>query len=378
MVKNRRFKNTLAIIASIKVTAVCLAVLVLLVAWGTVYQADHGLYQAQQKFFHSWFFFIFGFIPFPGTVLVLFVLFINLLAALFHRIGFKLAKIGNLITHTGIMVLLIGGFFTFYFSRESSLMLKEGETSSLAEAPHSWELAVREQASGDVFAVDTRGLKQGEMLYFPEPGLRLQVEAYYENCEPAAAQGGLRQAGPVLNISGIRALRALPRAGEIADNIPGIVFEIAPAAAANPQVLLYGADEVPTTISSADNRTFSFSLGRKKIVLPLAMTLVDFRVDFYPNSSIPRSFESTVRIKAAGGVAREVVISMNKPLRFRDLTFFQSSYMIDRQGGEYTILAVVRNAGRLLPYIAGIWIFSGLLIHFLVKLTGRRGRVVSG
>lgn len=373
MVKKRSIGNALKIIASIKLAAVCLAILVVLTAWGTVYQADHGLYQAQQKFFHSWFFFIFGFIPFPGTVLVLFVLFINLVAALFYRIGFRLAKIGNLITHTGIMVLLIGGFFTFYFSQEFSLMLKEGETSSLAESSRSWELAVREQKNGDIFAVDTAGLKHGEIIDFPGLSLRLQVEAYYENCAPLSAQPGARQAGPVFNVSGIKALRAMPAAAEISDNMPGLVFKIVPAAVSHPQVLLYGADEAPTTTTGAANRTFSFSLGKKKIALPLALTLVDFRVGFYPNSSIPKSYESTVRIEAGGGVEREVVISMNKPLRYKDLTFFQSSYMIDREGGEYTILAVVRNAGRLLPYIAGIWIFLGLLIHFLLKSAGRGG-----
>lgn len=43
-------------VASMKLTVVCLLLLTTLVVWGTLYQADHGLYQAQQKFFHSWFF----------------------------------------------------------------------------------------------------------------------------------------------------------------------------------------------------------------------------------------------------------------------------------------------------------------------------------
>ena len=101
--------------ASLKLTVVCLLLLIVLVVWGTVYQADHGLYQAQQKFFHSWFFLVFGFIPFPGTVLVMFVLFFNLVNSLFFRLRFHWSNIGNIITHLGIIVLLVGGFFTFYF-----------------------------------------------------------------------------------------------------------------------------------------------------------------------------------------------------------------------------------------------------------------------
>ena len=83
------------------------------------------------------------------------------------------------------------------------------------------------------------------------------------------------------------------------------------------------------------------------------MTLKDFRVEFYPNSDIPKSYGSSVSIQAEGGVARDVKISMNKPLRFKNLTFFQSSYIIGRDGSEYTILAVVKNVGRLLPLRPG-------------------------
>jgi hypothetical protein len=79
-----------------------------------------------------------------------------------------------------------------------------------------------------------------------------------------------------------------------------------------------------------------------------------------------------VTIQAENTVARDVVISMNKPLRFKDYTFFQSSYYIAPDGSEYTILAVVKNAGRLLPYFSSITIFLGLVIHFLVMLLKRR------
>jgi hypothetical protein len=92
----------------------------------------------------------------------------------------------------------------------------------------------------------------------------------------------------------------------------------------------------------------------------------------YPNSNIPKSYESHVTIKAEGAVDRDVVISMNKPLRFKNYTFFQSSYYIAPDGSEHTVLAVVKNAGRLLPYYSSITIFLGLVIHFLMMLLRRR------
>lgn len=362
--------------ASLKLTVICLVILALLVVWGTIYQADHGLYQAQQKFFHSWFFLIFGFIPFPGTVLVMFVLFFNLVCSLFFRIGFSLAKLGNIITHTGIIVLLVGGFFTFYYSTESSLVLKEGETLTMSSSNRLWELAVWEQRGNvkEIYAVDSDGLDSGDTIRIKDLGLELQVNEYHQNC--AALTGGT-SAGQrrVINASGIQLLRAKAPAAEAEQNTPGAVFELNPSQNAGVAVLLYGRDTMPTPVR-VNNSILFFSLRKKTFPLPLAMTLLDFKVTFYPNSEIPKSFQSRVSIKAEGGLEREVVISMNKPLRFADLTFFQSSYYIDRDGTEYTILAVVKNAGRLLPYISSVWIFLGLAIHFLVKLVrGRRLKI---
>ncbi len=357
--------------ASLKLTVVCLVILAVLVVWGTVYQADHGLYQAQQKFFHSWFFLLFGFIPFPGTMLIMFILFFNLVAVMFFRIGFKLAKIGNLITHLGFIVLLVGGFFTFYYSQESILTLKEGETGNMSSSNNLWELAVWEHKTGqsdaDVYAVDTRGLRLGDAIHLEDLGLALQVKEYYGNCIAFAGSENAPMATEISNASGIRELKGKSSEKEIENNVAGGVFDIIAAPGQSQILLLYGDDSHPTALT-VNNREYLFSLRKKKFQLPLSLTLVDFTVKFYSNSEIPKSYESKVTIKTEGGVERDVVISMNKPLRYADLTFFQSSYYTAPDGTEYSILAVVKNVGRLLPYFSSIIIFLGLAIHFLVML----------
>jgi hypothetical protein len=372
--KQSPVKKILKTAASIKLTVVCLLLLVVLVVWGTVYQADHGLYQAQQKFFHSWFFLVLGFIPLPGTVLVMFVLFFNLVCSLFFRIGFRWSKTGLIIIHLGIVVLLIGGFFTFYFSEESSLMIQEGETANTSSSRRFWELAVWEEPTRemevDVFHVDTEGLDTGDTIHFEEAGLILETKEYYKNC---TFSGDVVSGTGVINASGIQALKSKPTAVEMAENIAGGVFDIKPSSGTihKQTLLLYGRDLRPTPVKIG-SRTFVFSLRKKKITLPLSITLVDFRMKFYPNSNIPKSYESTVTVKTEGGVERNVVVSMNKPLRYADLTFFQSSYFIATDGTEYTILAVVKNFGRLLPYFSSIIIFLGMVIHFLNMLLNRR------
>jgi len=359
-------KKTLRTAASLKITVTCLLILTVLVIAGTLYQAGHGLYQAQQKFFYSWVSWIGGIVPFPGTVLVLFILFFNLLAALFVRIRFRLSNIGNTITHLGILILLLGGFFTFYFSEESTLILKEGESSNTSESNRFWEIAVWEAPNGktqsdltDVYAIDAETLYIGRLIRLDELGTRLTFHAYYPNCIEYT------------NDSGIRQLKSEPLADDLSENTAGAILEITTDEnAPNPlTLLLYGGNTEPTLLSPGGKHLF-FSLRRKKIQLPIQLKLTDFTVVYYPNSAIPKSFESKVAIQTQGegnkALDRDVVISMNKPLRFKDYTFFQSSYKPGPEGSQYTILAVVKNVGRLLPYFASVIIFLGLLIHFIL------------
>ena len=79
------------------------------------------------------------------------------------------------------------------------------------------------------------------------------------------------------------------------------------------------------------------------------------------------NYESTVEIDT-GDLRRTTRIFMNNPLRYKDYTFYQSSYSIGPNGAESSVLSVVKNKGRLFPYIACTLIGVGLLIHFLVHL----------
>ena len=89
-------------------------------------------------------------------------------------------------------------------------------------------------------------------------------------------------------------------------------------------------------------------------------------MELHPNTQIARSYQSLVEVQN-NEVAREVLIVMNKPLRYRDFTFYQASYAIDGLGRELSTLAVVKNSGRMLPYIASLLTFAGLALHFLTQ-----------
>jgi hypothetical protein len=58
---------------------------------------------------------------------------------------------------------------------------------------------------------------------------------------------------------------------------------------------------------------------------------------------------------------------MNEPLRHKGYTFFQSSF-IEGPDSETSVFAVVKNYGRLFPYISSIIMCVGLLFHLSQKL----------
>src|SRR5262249_40256628 len=85
----------------------------------------------------------------------------------------------------------------------------------------------------------------------------------------------------------------------------------------------------------------------------------------------PKDYRSFVHIsEPTSNTERDVEIYMNTPLRFRGKTFFQSGTMDPRSGRRGTVLQVVDNPGRLLPYIACSLVSLGMLVHFGIHLTG--------
>jgi hypothetical protein len=145
---NFRNHSIIKLFSSIKITVVCLALFFILTLWGTIAQIQEGLYLAQKQFFFSWYFLGFGFLPFPGAKLVLFVLFINLLCVSMTRFVYRWSHLGIFLIHLGILSYFISAFITYKVSEESNLTLLEGEGSNVSQFYHDWELSVWETTQG--------------------------------------------------------------------------------------------------------------------------------------------------------------------------------------------------------------------------------------
>src|SRR3982074_2273351 len=122
---------------SLKLTIVCLGCAMVLVFLGTIDQVNIGIYEAENRYFKSFFLF---FSPphsewkipwFPGGYIVGSLLLINLIAAHIARFKLSWKKAGIVLLHSGLILLLIGQIFADLFvDLESQLRLDQGETKN--------------------------------------------------------------------------------------------------------------------------------------------------------------------------------------------------------------------------------------------------------
>ncbi len=365
----RRIKksNILKPLASIKITVTCLGLLFILTFWGTIAQVDQGLYAAQERFFFSWFFLAAGFIPFPAAKLVLFILFINLLVVACTRFVYTKNNIGILIIHLGLLTYFVAAYITYRVVMESNVMLLEGETTNVSKAYRDWEIAVWEATPTDslgkkVYAYDSNHLKENDSLNYSDLGFNLSIQDYFLNAQAYTTSTDNKES--VFNANGIKTVTKVKLNKEPEKNIPAVkLIVFAQSGKQLATVVLFGSEKKPTPIKVND-KIYDLALQRKRQVLPFKLKLEKFNMEVHPGTQTARSYSSRVVIEH-DGFRRESLISMNNPLRYKDWTFYQASYSIDKAGRTYSTLAVVKNWGRVLPYVASLLTFAGLSIHFL-------------
>jgi hypothetical protein len=366
-------QRVLALLGSLRITVIGLTLLLILTVWGTFYQVDYGLYQAQEQFYQSWYFMVWGFMPFPGAQLVMTVLFINLTSSMLLLALRRRLEMGLVVTHFGLMLMLVAGGVTFYFGKEGHLSLAEGEGSSVGMSYNQWELAlipVSPQGTRRVSALSVSALRPGRTISIPESGnLSLRVEAFHPNCvagrEPIPA-------APV-NGTGHTTLSQLSRGKQPEQDMPGVIFTLLEDGQEQGRYLVWGGDMGPTPLHG-DPAGRVMALRRERIPLPAMIHLVDFRRELHPGSGIAKSYSSQVVVETHEDAERKVLISMNKPLRLAGFTFYQSSFSSGPGGREISTLAVVQNYGRLVPYIATGVTVVGMLLHFTGMLISRQRR----
>jgi len=401
---------------SLRLTVVLLGFAILLVFIGTLAQVDEGLYNAQARYFRQWL--IFGLnisghrIPLllPGGYLIGTMLLLNLVAAHIYRFQLTTKKIGIQIAHSGVILLLIGQLATDMLAHESQMHFNEGETKSFAESSRNNELAFTSESGNggeDVIAIPARLLERGGDIQDKNLPFTIRVKTYWANSE-ASFRAPMMKNGPPLTANGVGAsfdFHVSPEVKTMEEkNVPTALIEITGANGSlgdwvvsdwtcddemidalrqsyaqgmGPQMAekITGELTQPQSIE-AGGKKYTFTLRPERIYYPFSLELLKATHTVYDGTDIPKDFRSRVKLSnAQTGESREVEISMNHPLRYAGLTFYQ--YQMDagqaaRQAGRpsSSVLQVVHNPSWLTPYIGCAMVALGLIIQFMFHLTG--------
>jgi hypothetical protein len=366
--------------ASIKLTVYCLFWLTVLTFWGTLYQVENGIYQAQEQFFNSFIFFGFGFIPLPGGMLVMGVLFVNLMGSFLvhYQAGWRMP--GLMLIHIGLIMMLLGGFFTKITGIEATVSLYEGYGSNLAASRTEWEISFADdqQWVQRYQAVDLSDLRKGKKFQFRDSEIRFEVMEVYAHAEGITADSLATPPAKVPDSTvGNVAIQPLPKLKTPEDHFPAIRLKVEGAKGVE-QIILTPRDQQAFGLELEGGEARFVVLRRKRYELPLFMELNDFRRSYYPGSQMAKDYRSLITVHFGEDISRDVVIKMNEPFRINGWTFYQQSFAVRDDNSEMSVFAVTRNFGRLVPYWATGITSVGLAMHFLqmqwMQLRRRRKR----
>lgn len=405
----------LRLAGSLWVTVTVFSLALVLVFFGTLAQVELGIWTVVEKYFRSagiiWLplrllAYVPGLdsiaalrnvrlsLPFPGGWLLGWALLINFLAALFvqFRLGWK--WLGVWILHIGVITLMFGELLTGLLAIEANMVMQVGERCNYLEHSQRWEIAFvradRTDADETVVIPHRFWLHPNlqEPVRITHPDLPADVEILnawknsivnplQEDEEDASGSPFLvrTKGGQLIRIEGTAETPGI----NPSDDMPAVHLRLLHKQTGTPIsecVLSLWMDRngnrrmlqfAPVLVSIGEH-VYELTLRRERIYLPFTFELRKFVHTTYPGTSVPKEFRSDIRLYDQSNTeGRDVTITMNQPLSYEGLTFYQSGYLPDDSG---TILQVVRNPGRWLPYIGCLLVAMGMLAHFTLHLVG--------
>lgn len=297
---------------------------------------------------------------------------------------------GNVLIHVAVGLVMVGQFVFGDRQIEQRISLIEGQTTNVAFKTDEFELAVIDVSDSENDRVTVladslikRAGTSKEVIKADDLPFDIRVTELFINSD-------LRKAGPVepnqastgIGKSWI-ALSKPPEGGVSSKpNISSAYVELLDKANGNSlgtylvsqflndqgQIFM---DAAPDQLDTVDvgGKPYQLQLRYRREYKPYEITLTDVRRINYSASETPRDYTSYVTIRDKKSKASlDGRIWMNNPVRYQGETFYQSQYspvrLADGTTSEMTGLQVVENAGWLIPYVACVLAFWGMLAHF--------------
>ncbi len=373
------------VLSGFGLATILLLILGLLTWFATLEQIDTGLYPTLNKYFHWKSVFLLPEIkgkmvplPLPGGYWVGALLLVNLTLGGVIRIRKGWKHAGNLISHIGIIFMLVAGGVAHHFSERGNMAVGEGESSNVAEDYFEYVVEVAEikdGKTGEIHVVRGRDLVDltggtGRVFKFPSLPFDLEIAGYQINAAPV----GMTERAPALGERVADGYYLMEKPGEknaeanTAACYARIVYRDGKK---SDPFILAGASFHPFTIRDGE-RIFTVDMRKRLWPMPFTLKLDKFTAAFHPGTMKPSKFISKITRIENGGEAK-VTIQMNEPMRYEGLTFFQASYGPPGAGpGQrmYSVFEIVKNPADKWPEYSLYIVSFGMLVTFLTKLGG--------
>lgn len=353
----------------------------------------------------NYYFVMEGSYPGDDAVRILWQLLQGTLVGLILLIGCYLLfdrRAGVVLLHAGIMLMMGNELLVARFAAEYQISLQEGQTTDFMRDIRTIELAFIDRSDpeqdrqvvipaslllANAAANENRIVADQSPLPVPDPDDQLPVSvcvlSVLKNHEikPRAAEDD----NPATQGRGLKETAIAIPASTGTDSSGGVDFAAAYVKLLDKKsgqdlgtyLLSQLAAERDNPFDAADSisvtdANYNILLRFKRAYLPYTVSLKDVRKDDYLASDTPRNYSSDIYLHdESRGVDEDVHIKMNNPLRYAGLTFYQSGYNRIPIGGrviETTSLAVVRNDGWMIPYVACAIVAVAMLFHFMLTL----------
>lgn len=338
----------------------CMPYLIFLIVMATVTQKSLGLYDAVHTYLYNFILWV-GPIPLPGGGMALLIIFLCLLVKFLFYSQWSVKRTGIILSHLGVLILLLGGIVTYFTTKEGFMIIGENDTSQYY---YDYKKRVFSISSDEkrLVTLPFQNLKKGQEILITGTDMSVTIIDLCANCDVVASNGTLD------NPQGMAKNMALNKADEKPnkeENFSGVVFEVS-----------FKDRESQSYIALEDLKIFPiiddvrFELTREARKLPFSITLNDFQKIDYQGTQKAQNYLSDITLED-NGIQWPTRIEMNKPFRYKGYSFYQSSF--DQTGDqEKTVLNVVKNSGRIFPYLSSLIIFIGLTYHVIYKIVMRR------
>ncbi|MBP6783030.1 MAG: cytochrome c biogenesis protein ResB [Verrucomicrobiales bacterium] len=376
---------------SFKLATVILILMTLATLLGTLGQVENGLHAAKVKYFYSFFFSekLFGTIPviLPGGLLLMILLFVNMTLGALIKVRKRWKGAGLLISHFGMLMLLVGGFVTWAFSTDGFMALYPGMSSNRVESYREWQLEIvplsKEGVGEKAWIYPAEMLDQvrsDEQCIIKAHSLPFDVvlNGYSKNATPIPTSAPMAAGVTGKEIDGFKLSPQKP-SKEAEQNLPGCFIEFRPLDGSAPiETILWAGSyrfdprEKPMPFSfKVGDQLYGALLVKKSWTVPFEVRLDEFIFERHPGVSMARNYESRVTRVEASEPDKAIEIKMNEPMRHAGYTFFQESFgpSGSQPGDEmFSQFAVANNPADQWPLYALIINGIGLGIHFMIML----------